>query len=166
MRKKKDKKQLLTNLIEKFNKSKGYVLFSLLGLEASLINSFRLKSKENQSLLEVPKKTLLYKANPNFPFEDNELKEPFAILWCFDEELRGIKIFKDFKEETEIKIIGGVFFENKFKPEEVWEIINLPEKKVLEAKLLNVLSFPYLRLQFALNSPMKKLIFVLSAIKK
>lgn len=167
MRKRKNKKELLTNLIQKFKQTKGFVLFSLLNLEASSLNNLRIKVKEVGDLIEVPKKTILYKANPNFPFLDEELKEPFAILWLYNDDLLSLKVLKDFKEENvEIKILGGVLEESKLLPQNIWELANLPGKDILRAKLLSALSSPLFRLQFTLNSPIKNLLLVLSAIKK
>jgi len=166
MRKKKNKTELLNNLILRFKESKGYVLFSLLGLDALTLNNLRLRVKENSDFIEVPKKTLIYKANPDFPFSDNELREPFGILWLNSNNFSSLKIFKELKEEKEIKILGGVIFQNKYSSQEIWEIVDLPSEEELRAKLVYLLSAPLRKTVFSLNFPLTKLVLTLSAIKK
>lgn len=166
MRVRKKKEQAVEKLRDSFNRSQGYIIFSLLKLESLFLNRLRLEAKENNGLVEVPKKTLLYKANPSFPFSDREIKEPLGILWSFDRDLKSFKILKALKEEIEIKILGGYAMENRLDAEKVWEIINLPEKEVLYSKLLGIIASPILRTQFALSQTIRKLILTLSAIKK
>ncbi|GBD34582.1 50S ribosomal protein L10 [bacterium HR35] len=166
MRKEK-KQKIITDLKQKFETSSAYALFSLLNLSAENLEFLRREAKKNSGLVQVVKKTLVYKSNPEFSFSDEELKEPFAFLWSFDEDLKAFKVLNQIKkQEIEIKVLGGYFAKRKLTPNDVWELANLPSKEELLAKLLSRLNSPLFHLNLTLNSPLKNLILVLSAIKK
>jgi large subunit ribosomal protein L10 len=167
MKTKKEKEKIIKDLVEKFKSAKGYLLISLLNLKTTEQKKIRDILKENNSLFQVVKKTLVYKANPNFPFSDDELKMPFAFVWNFDDHLSGFQALKNLlKEETQIEIIKGYLEGKVLSKEEVLEIINLPSKEELILKILQNLKGQFYRLHFALEFPLRKLTFVLSQIKK
>jgi len=167
MRTRREKEKILKDLVEKFKSAKGYLLISLLNLKTPEQNEIRDVLKENNSLFQVVKKTLVYKANPNFPFSDSELKLPFAFIWNFDENLSGFLSLKNlFKEGIKIEILGGYLGEKVLSKEEVLEIINLPSKEELILKILQNLKNQLYRLSYALKFPLRKLTFVMSQIKK
>jgi large subunit ribosomal protein L10 len=167
MKTKKEKEKILKDLVEKFKSSKGYLLISLLNLKTAEQKKRRDILKENNSLFQVVKKTLVYKANPNFPFSDNELKLPFAFIWNFDENLSDFQSLKNLiKEGTKIEILKGYLEGRILSKEEVLEVINLPSKEELVLKILQNLKGQVYRLHYALEFPLRKLTFVLSQIKK
>lgn len=165
--KKEKKQEIISDLKQKFENSSAYALFSLLNLSAENLEFLRREAKKNNGLVQVVKKTLVYKINPEFSFADEELKEPFAFLWSFDEDLKVFKVFNQAKkQEIEIKILGGYFSKRKLSSKEVWELASLPSKEELLAKLLSQLKSPLFHLDLTLTSPLKKLVLILSAIKK
>jgi len=167
MKTKKEKEKILKDLVEKFKTAKGYLLISLLNLKNPEEKKLRDVLKENNSLFQVVKKTLVYKANPSFPFSDNELKLPFAFIWNFDNNLSGFISLKNlFKEGTKIEILGGYLYEKVLSKEEVLEIINLPSKEELLLKVLQNLKSQIYKLNYNLSFPLRKLILILSQIKK
>ncbi len=164
---KKEKIKIVQDLKEKFEKAKGYLLVNLLNLNASIEKEIRDLLKENNSLFQVPKKTLIYKTNQNFPFSDEELKFPFAFVWFFDENLSGLKVFKKLKEENlKIEIFKGYLFNKALSQREIEEIINIPSKEELLQKLVSQLKNQFYRLHYNLNFPLRKLVLTLSSIKK
>jgi len=164
---KKDKEKIIKDLVEKFNSCYGYFLINLLNFKTPDLKKIRDVLKENNAILKVVKKTLIYKANPNFPFKDEELKLPFAIVYNFDKNLSGFRSLKNlFKEGLQIQIIKGFLDEKILSKEEVLEIINLPSKEELIMKSIQSIKSPIFKLHNTLNFPLKKLIFILSQIKK
>ncbi len=167
MKTRKEKEKIVKDLVEKFKKTKGYLLVSLLNLNSYQQVKIKNLLKENNSLFQVVKKTLIYKANPEFPFSDEELKMPFALIWDFDENLGSLKALKELKNEgIELNIFSGYLWNRVFNKEEINQIINLPSKEELIKKLISNLKNQIYRLDFALNFPLKKLVFLLSKIKK
>lgn len=165
--KKEKKKQIINDLKDKFQTASAYALFSLLNLNAENLEFLRREAKKNKGLVQVTKKSLIYKSDSNFPFSDEEIKEPFAFLWSFDENLTAFKVLREIKkQEVELKILGGYFAQRKLKADEVLELANLPSREELLAKLVFQLKSSLSRLDFVLNNPLRKLIFILSSIKK
>lgn len=168
MKTKEEKKEIIEKLKEKLDKSKSFILIDLTNLKAEIEKAFRDLLKAKGCQFEVVKKTLLYKAAEDFPFSDQELKKPFAILWDFQE---GVLVFKSLLEEKkdlafDFNVLGGYFEGKKLNQEEVWEITKLPNKEELIGKLAFSLSSLPRKLAFSLNFPLQKLSFALSVIKK
>lgn len=167
MKTKKEKEKILKDLVEKFQSSTGYLLINILNFKTQSQKKIRDVLKENNSLFQVAKKKLVYKANPNFPFTDEELKTPFAFIWSFDENLSGILALKNLKKEgIEFEILRGYLWGKSFSKEEIEAIINLPSREELIIKVLQNLKGQFYRLNYDLKFPLQKLILVLSSIKK
>jgi len=163
---KKEKSKIIESLKTKFKKNPGYVIFSLLNLDGETLQTLRLQVKEKRGLIEVAKKTLIYRSNPEFPFSEEELKEPFGFLWLLDENLSALKTLKDYKKEEKIKVLGGYFRGKKLSSRDIWELVDLPSREELISKLIFSLSLPLQRLTYDLKMPFSKLLLILSAIKK
>jgi len=167
MKTKKEKEKILKDLVENFQSARGYLLVNLLNLKTPSQKKLRDFLKEKNSLFQVVKKTLVYKANPNFPFTDEELKTPFAFIWSFDENFSGVLALKELKKEgIELDILKGYLWNQVFSKEEVEKIINLPSKEELILKVLQNLKGQIYRLTYDLKFPLQKLTLVLSSIKK
>ncbi len=164
---KKEKEKIVQDLKEKFKKATGYFLVSLSHLNASVEKDLRTFLKENNALFQVVKKNLIYKANPQFPFSDGELKLPFALVWFFDKNLSGLKVFKNLKEKNvSLEIVKGFLFNKILGPIEIKEVINLPSQEELFQKLINQLKASIYRFHYDLRFPLQKLVLILSALKK
>jgi large subunit ribosomal protein L10 len=166
MKTRKEKEKILKDLVEKFKKANGYLLVNLLGLHADSEKKLRTILKENNSLFEVVRKTLIYKANPQFPFSDEETKFPFGFIWNFDENLssfRALKILE--KEGVQVNIVCGYLDGKVLTKEEIKQLINLPPKEELQAKFVQILKSQFYYLHYSLTFPLKKLILLLSSIK-
>ncbi len=168
MKNKEEKKEIIERLKKEFEEAKSFILIDLKNLKAEVEKNFRDLLKERGCKFEVTKKTLLYKAKSDFPFSDEELKKPFAILWDFQD---GLSVFKTLLEEKknldfDFHPLGGYFEGKKLKSEEVWEVAKLPSREVLLGRIVSsLISLPQ-RLAFSLKFPLRKLNFSLSAIKK
>jgi large subunit ribosomal protein L10 len=167
MRTKQEKEKILKDLTEKFNSANGYLLVSLINLKTSNQNKIRSILKENNGLFQVVKKTLIYKANPNFPFNDEQLKLPFALIWNFDNNLSSFQALKKLaKEGINLEIISGYAEGKILSKDEALAIINLPSKEELMSKVVQNIKGLMYKMDYTLQFPLKKLIFILSQIKK
>ena len=81
MKTRKEKEKIVKDLVEKFKRTKGYLLVSLLNLNSYQQVKIKNLLKENNSLFQVVKKTLIYKANPEFPFSDEELNKSLTMIF-------------------------------------------------------------------------------------
>lgn len=167
MKTKKDKEKLLEELKEKFGKSLGFIIVNLMKLKGN--DQFIIKEilKKEGGLFQVPKKTLIYKANPNFPLKDEELKTSFAFIWEFNQDLSAFKALKIIKEKgIEIEVLKGYLEGRVLNQKEILELSELPSKEELISKLISYLKNPLYRLAFVLSFPLKKLALNLSSINK
>ncbi len=166
MKTKEQKEKILKELVEKFKRANGYLIVNLVGFHSDSEKKLRDLLKENNSLFEVVKKTLLYKANPEFPFSDEETKFPFGFIWSFDENLssfRALKVLE--KEGVQINVAYGYLQGKVLTKEEIKELINLPSKEELQSKLVQNLKSKIYYLHYVLKFPVNKLLFSLSPIK-
>ncbi len=167
MKTKKDKEKIIKDLTEKFKSAKGFLILNLLNLNTQTQNKLKNLLKEKNSLFQVAKKTLVYKANPDFPFKDEELKFPFGFIWDFEENFPSLSVLKKLKEEgINLEILKGYLWNKIFSQKEIEEIINLPSKEELLTKLIHNLKGQIDKFNFSLSFPLRKLILVLSKIKK
>jgi len=168
MKTRKEKEKLIQKLKEEFERAKSFILLDLTGLKADIEKALRDLLKESGCQFEVVKKNLIYKANKDFPFNEEELKRPFAILWDFQD---GLKVFHSLRLSKKnfdfnFNVLAGYFAGQKLSEKEVWQIAELPSREELLSKLLgSLLALPQ-RLAFSLRFPLNKLHFALSAIKK
>lgn len=167
MKTKKDKQKIIQDLKDKFQSTKGFLIINLLNLDTLTQNKLKTFLKNNNAFFQVAKKTLVYKANPNFPFKDEELKFPFAFVWNFDDKFSSLSVFKNLKNDgIDIKIVKGYLWNQVFSEDEIQKIIDLPSKDELIIKLIQNLKGQIYKLNFSLKSPIRKLIFIMSNIKK
>ena len=167
MKTKKDKQKIVQDLAEKFKKARGYLIVNLLNLNSQSQTKLRNLLKENDALFQVVKKNLIYKAYPDFPFNDEELKTPFAFIWNLSSELKIFPVLKKIKTEgLQIEILKGYLWDKILSSKEIEEIINLPSKEELISKFIFSLKRQIYQFNFALSSPLNKLILILSNIKK
>lgn len=167
MKTKTEKEEIIKELKENFKKAIGFVIVNLQKLKGE--EEFRLKEilKENNSDFKIYKKTLIYKANPNFAFKDEELKFPFGIIWEFNENLPAFKAIRDLeKEGIFLEILKGYLEGRVLSKEEVITLSKLPSKEELIAKVVFTMKNVFQRLAFTLNFPKQKLVLTLSAIKE
>ncbi len=166
MKTKKDKQKTIQDLVDRFNQAKGYLIINLLNLNSQSQVRLREALKANNSLFQVVKKTLVYKANPNFPFKDEELKTPFALVWNFDPNFQFIATLKKLKEEgLQVEILKGYLWNKILSQKEIEEILNLPSKDELISMLISHFKRELFHFNFVLSYPLRKLIFILSEIK-
>lgn len=163
---KQKKQEIIEKIREHFGRAKSFIIVNLENLDVEKERGIRRLLKEKNCLFEVAKKTLILKAAPAFPFVDEELKKPFALLWDFTD---GLNVFKSLlhlkKAEVELNILGGFYEGTKLSEDDVWEIAKLPPREELIQKLAYVINIPQ-KLVSNLLFPLQKLTFTLSAIKK
>jgi len=166
MKTKEEKKLIIQDLTNKFNSAKGYVILDLFKLKTPIQKKIRDLLKNNSGVFQVVKKTLIYKANPNFPLKEDNLKTQIAFIWEFDEDLSSLRSLKDLKDfSLESNIISGYFNERLFSQKEIINLINIPDKQTLIANLnKNLLSQIYYA-SYVLKFPLTKMLFILSQIK-
>jgi len=166
MKTKKDKQLIIQDLIEKFNSAKGYVIIDLFKLKTPIQKKIRDILKNQGGIFQVVKKTLIYKANSNFPLKEEDLKTQIALIWEFDDDLNSLRSLKNLENfNLEPYVISGYFNQRLFSKQEVISLINIPDKTSLLANLNKTLLTQIYYACYVLKFPLTKLLFILSEIK-
>ncbi|BCX15500.1 MAG: hypothetical protein KatS3mg097_392 [Candidatus Parcubacteria bacterium] len=165
MKTRQQKQQAISELSDLFQRSKGYLIVNILNLNSEQQTKLKEALKDNNALFKVVKKSLIYKAFPDFAIKDNELKFPFAFIYDFDENLKCLQVIKSLKNENiNIDLEKGYLWDRIFSKEDLAVIVNLPSKDELLRDLLSVLAKNLYYLHYALTFPMQKLLLTLSFI--
>lgn len=160
------KKKILEDLKNKFSQANGYILINLLNLNSQDQKKARDIFKKHEAIFQVTKKTLVYKAKPDFPFEDEELKFPLAFVWNFGESISAFRTLNALKQSgINLNVVLGFLDGRILTREEVWQLSQLPSKNELVQKLNGLLKSQISRLVYDLQSPLQKLVSILSQIK-
>ena len=175
------KSQIVEELTEKLKKAKSFVLADYSGLPVSQQQELRSQIKAAGGEFTVAKNTLLKLAfqNSQFPISpgstedprqsrDNfQLEGPTAILFSYEDEIAAIKVLVNFSKEFELPKIKAGFFEGEIiEKEAIFALAEIPGKKELQAQLVYTINSPISRLVNVLSSDIRKLIFIISNLKR
>jgi len=165
------KKELIKNLVDKLNRHKAIVFFGYTGLKVEQFQELRTKLREEGVDCQVIKKTLidlaLEKAGLKIPSKIKEIPGQVALVLGYEDEVIPAKVLYDFsKENEEVKIITGIIEGNYLENEVMISLAQLPSKQELLSKLVGSISAPVYGLVNVLQGNLRKLVFVLSNIKK
>lgn len=163
------KKEILTKIIDKIDKSKTIVFANFKNLGVKENEELRQKLKDEQSEYYVAKKTLLDKA-----FKDKKLDKldiqnfsgQVAAIFGYEDEVMPAKITDEFSiaHENKITFLGGIL-ENKFiDAEKVQSLAKVPSKQELYAKLVGSINMPISGFVNVLAGNIRGLVNVLKAV--
>ncbi len=166
----KEKKQnIVKELEEKIEKQKSIIFMDFSGTKVKKLALLRKALKEAKNELRVAKKTLTDIAlkNKKIDVETKKLTGEMGLVFGYEDELSPAKMVNQFlKTNSNVKILGG-YIENKFYgAEDVVRFAELPGKEQLLASLLGSMSAPVSNFVGVLSGNLRKLVFVLSQIKK
>lgn len=165
------KKQIVKSLTQALRENSNFVLLEHKKITHKQLEELR-KSLADKGKLKVIKNSLMEKAfNKVLPEIHHlvEIKKKFfplknqnAALFLKNDSFQLLKIIKDYQQKNfPLKFKFG-FLENQIYDEtELKKIATLPEKNILLAQLINRLKSPFGRLNYTLNYPLTKIIYIL-----
>lgn len=163
-----DKKRIIADLQDRFQRAKVVILTDYKGLDVAAINELRHRLKEVAVDYKVVKNTLLERASQGTGVE--AIKESFvgpsAIALSYDDPVAPAKVLKTFADENdklEIKI--GVLEGKPLTLEAIKALASLPPREVLLAQLLSAMNAVPTSLVFALSDIPRRLVNVLGAVR-
>ncbi len=165
------KKEIIKDLVDKLSKHKVIVFFDYTGLSVDKFQELRKELREEGINCHVVKKTLidlsLEKAGLKIPEKIKKVPGQIALVLGYEDEVIPAKILYNFsKKNNEVKIITGIISGNYLENEAIINLAQLPSKQELLAKLVASISSPIYGLVNTLQGNLRKLVFVLSNIKK
>jgi len=167
---KEDKKIVVKELHEEFEKSSGVVLTDYQGLDVHTINQVRNDLRGKNIKYKVYKNTLIRRATSEVGLDElsEDLSGCTAIAFSKDEPILVVKLLYQFsqqnKEIFKLKralVEGQIFFGDQLE-----RIANLPNKEQLLSQLLGNMKSPITSLVFILKAPIFGLVNVIDQIRK
>jgi len=161
--------EIVEELNKKLNEAKGFYLADFIGLNVEQITQLRKQLRDESIEFIVIKNTLLKRALENYPFKDIDqyLTGPNALAISYDDPLKPAKILNSFIKKYEKPQLKASVIDGKiFNLEETKQLTNLPSKEELLAKLVMLLNSPISNLVYSLQGILRKLVYVLNAVKE
>ncbi|MEI3613916.1 50S ribosomal protein L10 [Pseudogracilibacillus sp. SO30301A] len=146
------KKQVVSEITEKFNTSQSSVLVDYRGLNVAEITALRKELRDNNVEYKVYKNTLARRAVADADLSELQetLTGPTAIAFGKDDVVAPAKILHNFsKEHDALEIKGGVIEGKVATLDEIKELSTLPDYNGLVSMLLSVLQAPIRNLAYA-----------------
>lgn len=165
-----EKEKIVKELSENISKANAVVFADFTGLNVAKTRELRKRLKQAKIGYKVVKKTLIDLALKAAGLKDvaiAHLKGPVSLALGYDDEAAPAKIVHKFSKTNEaLKIIGGLLEKRLITPAEVVSLASLPAKPELLAKTLATMNAPLSNFVGVLHGNLRKLVYVLSAIKK
>jgi|SRR5690625_3476362 len=146
------KKQIVSEISEKFNESESSVLVDYRGLNVAEITALRKELRDNNVDYKVYKNTLARRAIADSDLSDltDSLVGPTAIAFGKEDVIAPAKILHEFSKKHEaLEIKGGVIEGKVATLDQIKELSTLPDYDGLISMLLSVLQAPIRNLAYA-----------------
>jgi large subunit ribosomal protein L10 len=162
------KAEIVDELSQKIGKMKSVVFTSISGYTMDDANALRQKGRAVGVEVMIAKKTLLNRAlqSNGFTIAPDALEGSILTTIGLDDEIAAAKLMAEFAKDREtIQIVGGIL-EGKFVGSDaIKQLATLPSREELLAKLVGSLNAPISGFVNVLAGNIRKLVYVLDAIK-
>jgi len=162
------KSQVVDELKEKIARSNLVVISDYLGYTVKDLTALRRKLRAADAELCVVKNTLIERAVGAAGYDDlkGHLKGPTVVLLGYKDSVAPLKVLVNFIKEAEKgEVRIGVVDKKVFSQKDLTAISKLPARDVLLGKVVGGLQAPIYGLVNVLEGPIRKLAYVLDAIK-
>jgi large subunit ribosomal protein L10 len=164
------KKEFITDIIDKLNRSKAVVFTDYRGLDVESINEVRNKLREQGVDYKVIKNSLFRRAlaETNLKINVEEFENhPVAAAFSYEDEVIPAKVIYDYSKKNEnLEILSGILEGKEVDAITVKSLAKLPSREELYAKLVGSLVSPMSGLVNVLTGNMRGLVNVLNAYKE
>lgn len=165
---KEEKKQVVSELQDKFGKAKGIVFTDYRGLNVEEISSLRNSLRSAALEYKVIKNTLARIAAEGTPVDAAReiMSGPIGIAVGFDDPVLLVKKVLEFSKSNEkLEIKGGIIEGGLCSSEQIKAISALPPREVQLSMLVGAMQSPLSKLAGLLNSTVVQLAYALEALK-
>lgn len=138
------KKEVVANLVDKFNGAKSVVVVEYRGLTVSEISELRKQLREVDAKLGVYKNTLVQKANDSLGHQelDQYLAGSNAYVFCSDVSAAPKVLTKFAKKNNKLVVKAGLIEGRVMDADGVKEVAKLPGREGLLSMFLSCLQAP------------------------
>lgn len=163
------KKQVVAEMVEKFNDSKSVIVTDYRGLNVTEVTELRKKLREAGVDYRVVKNTLLKIAAKEAGIDGTEdyFQGPTAVAFGLSDAVSPAQVLAKFaKDHKNLEIKGGILEGQLIGFEEVKALAELPPREVLLAKVASCFQAPIAGLVNVLQGPIRKLGYALEEVRK
>jgi large subunit ribosomal protein L10 len=164
---KEKKAATIKKIKEKIDAAKVWILTDYRGMTVKEITDLRRKLRACGAEYKVVKNTFTVRALPEAQASLKAmLQGPMAVLFGFEDVVEPAKVLSKFiKEAEKPKILGGVVEGQYFEEKGITALAKLKSKDELRADVVGRLKSPLFGLVNTLQGNIRKLVYVLNAIK-
>lgn len=168
---KKQKADILQDVVDKMKEAKAVVFADFKGLSVSDMSEMRNKLREQGVQFKVVKKTLIKLAAKEAGFDeeisDEALEGSVGVAFGMEDEISAAKLLHKFGKTNENLQLRGALFEGRvLSVAETNELAMIPGKEELLAKLVFLLNSPIQGFHGVLNNTIGGFVRVLNAVKE
>ena len=167
MQTKAQKKEIIKDLAQKIESSKGVVFSDFKGLNVKDMTEVRKELRVQGIEMQVLKKTLITLAlkDAGIELDATKMEGQIAVAASDKDEIAAAKIIAKFAKANEnLKIVGGLLGKEVLTKEEVENLAKLPGKEELLAKMVGSLNAPVSGFVNVLAGNLRGLVNTLKAI--
>ncbi|MGI8317250.1 50S ribosomal protein L10 [Halobacillus mangrovi] len=146
------KKQVVSELADKFRNSKSAVVVDYRGLDVAEVTELRSQLREAGVDFKVYKNTMTRRATEEVELSElhEVLQGPTALAFHADDAVAPAKVLNNFaKDHENLEIKGGVVEGQVATLEQIKELANLPNYEGLVSMFLSVLQAPIRNFAYA-----------------
>ena len=159
MNQKEDKKQIVADLKEKFEKAVSVVVVDYTGVNAKQTTNIRKSFRENGVEYVVSKNTLLKRAanEAGITGLDDAFAGVTAVAFCYDDAVKAASIVSKFISNEKVMTIKSGLLEGEvIDVAKVERLGSLPSKEILLAQVASCFLAPLRNVAYALDAVRKK----------
>jgi large subunit ribosomal protein L10 len=163
-----EKLEAVATIKGKIHDSVATIFVSYSGLTVSQADDLRAELRPLNTQMEVCKNTFARIALSELSIDlaREVTKGPTALFYIKDDAASAAKVIVSFmKKNKAIVLKGGVLSKSPLDEATIIELAQLPSKDELIAKVVGTFKAPIDRFVLSLSSPLRGLVYVLSAIK-
>ncbi|MDY6863444.1 MAG: 50S ribosomal protein L10 [Thermodesulfobacteriota bacterium] len=165
----KQKEEKINVLQSKLKESSFGILTDFTGLNVENMNSLREGLRDTNTEFNVVKNTLIKLAAKDTKFVNLEtfFSGPVAIAFSNDDPINTSKvIFKFSKNNSKLKIKGGILNGKILTPQDIQTLADSPGRQAMLSRLVGILKGVQSNLVLVLNGVPRKFLLTLEAIKR
>lgn len=164
-----EKEATVSEVQQKFAKSKAVVLADYRGLNVLEVTELRKRLRASGIEYKVIKNTMTSRAAKAADISglDQYLSGPTAIAFSYNDPVAAAKILATFaKDHKKLELKGGVLEGKAISKESVKALAELPSREVLLTQLAGQLQAPMRGLVTVLSGPLRKFAYAVEALRK